>query len=92
MYIIILVKQVYWYISRVSGERLQDHWSSGYLRFLIVICYSDFHNSNIYSLYKYSVFIIVHLKKYKDKQIDFNLVVEVKSHIFSEKWLLKFLL
>ena len=23
------VKQVYWYISRVSGERLQDHWSSG---------------------------------------------------------------
>ena len=31
MYIIILVKQVYWYISRVSGERLQDHWSSGLL-------------------------------------------------------------
>ena len=29
MYITILVKQVYWYISRVSGERLQDHWSSG---------------------------------------------------------------
>ena len=26
---IILVKQVYWYISQVSGERLQDHWSSG---------------------------------------------------------------
>ena len=25
----ILVKQVYWYISQVSGERLQDHWSSG---------------------------------------------------------------
>ena len=24
-----LVKQVYWYISQVSGERLQDHWSSG---------------------------------------------------------------
>ena len=29
MDITILVKQVYWYISRVSGERLQDHWSSG---------------------------------------------------------------
>ena len=29
MYITILVKQVYWYISQVSGERLQDHWSSG---------------------------------------------------------------
>ena len=30
MYITILVKQVYWYISQVSGERLQDHWSSGF--------------------------------------------------------------
>ena len=29
MYITILVKQVYCYISQVSGERLQDHWSSG---------------------------------------------------------------
>ena len=29
MYITILVEQVYWYISQVSGERLQDHWSSG---------------------------------------------------------------
>ena len=29
MYITIVVKQVYWYISQVSGERLQDHWSSG---------------------------------------------------------------
>ena len=29
MDITILVKQVYWYISGVSGERLQDHWSSG---------------------------------------------------------------
>ena len=29
-YITILVKQVYWYIFQVSGERLQDHWSSGF--------------------------------------------------------------
>ena len=29
MYITILVKQVYWYITQVSGERLQDRWSSG---------------------------------------------------------------
>ena len=28
MYITIIVKQVYWNISQVSGERLQDHWSS----------------------------------------------------------------
>ena len=31
MYITILVNQVYWYISQVSGERLQGHWSSGYV-------------------------------------------------------------
>ena len=31
MGITILVKQVYWYISWVSGERLQDHWSSGWV-------------------------------------------------------------
>ena len=30
----ILVKQVYWYISQVSGERLQDHWSSGFFLLL----------------------------------------------------------
>ena len=23
------IRQVYWYISQISGERLQDHWSSG---------------------------------------------------------------
>ena len=28
MYMTIVVKQVYWYISQISGERLQDHWSS----------------------------------------------------------------
>ena len=33
MYITFLVKQVYWYISQVSGERLQDHWSSGLVYF-----------------------------------------------------------
>ena len=31
MYITILVKTVYLVISQVSGERLQDHWSSGFL-------------------------------------------------------------
>ena len=25
----IIVNQVYWYISQISSERLQDHWSSG---------------------------------------------------------------
>ena len=35
MYITILVKQVYWYISQVSGERLQDHWSSGLFELML---------------------------------------------------------
>ena len=26
----IIFKHVYWYIQQTSGERLQDHWSSGY--------------------------------------------------------------
>ena len=25
-----IVKQVYWYISQISGESLQDDWSSGF--------------------------------------------------------------
>ena len=25
----IIVKHVYWYMQQSSGERLQDHWSSG---------------------------------------------------------------
>ena len=25
----IIVKHVYWYMQQISGERLQDHWSSG---------------------------------------------------------------
>ena len=29
MYINIIVKHIYWYISQISGEHLQDHWSSG---------------------------------------------------------------
>ena len=27
----IIFKHVYWYIQQISGERLQDHWSSGLL-------------------------------------------------------------
>ena len=25
----IIIKEIYRYISQISGERLQDHWSSG---------------------------------------------------------------
>ena len=27
-------KYVYWYLQQISGERLQDHWSSGLSSFL----------------------------------------------------------
>ena len=27
----IIFKYVYWYMKQISGERLQDHWSSGFL-------------------------------------------------------------
>ena len=27
----IIFKHVYWYIQQISGERLQDHWSSSYV-------------------------------------------------------------
>ena len=27
---IIIFKHVYWYMQQISGERLQDYWSSGY--------------------------------------------------------------
>ena len=30
----IIFKYVYWYMKRISGERLQDYWSSGYRRFM----------------------------------------------------------
>ena len=26
----IIFKYVYWHMKQISGERLQDHWSSGY--------------------------------------------------------------
>ena len=30
----IIFKRVYWYMQQISGERLQDHWSSGFLAHL----------------------------------------------------------
>ena len=30
----IIFKHVFWYKQQISGERLQDHWSSGFLAIL----------------------------------------------------------
>ena len=32
----IIFKYVYWYMKQISGERLQDYWSSGF-RLVIII-------------------------------------------------------
>ena len=34
----IIFKHVYWYMQQISGERLQDHWSSGFSYLLNVAC------------------------------------------------------
>ena len=35
----IIFKHVYWYMQQISGERLQDHWSSGYVFYVYVLRY-----------------------------------------------------
>ena len=42
----IIFKYVYWYMKQISGERLQDHWSSGYssrIRTLVAMVTLSFH-------------------------------------------------
>ena len=36
----IIFKYVYWYMKQISGERLQDHWSSGCKYYYIWISYT----------------------------------------------------
>ena len=33
----IIFKHVYWYTQQISGERLQDHWSSGKIFYFIIL-------------------------------------------------------
>ena len=37
----IIFKHVYWYMQLISGERFQDHWSSGFYLLLLqlVLCH-----------------------------------------------------
>ena len=37
----IIFKYVYWHMKQISGERLQDHWSSG----LVQNWWADFHQT-----------------------------------------------
>ena len=36
----IIFKYVYWYMKQISGERLQDHWSSCFFFFLMRILHA----------------------------------------------------
>ena len=38
----IIFKYVYWYMKQISGERLQDHWSSGFVTICCIIHYKVF--------------------------------------------------
>ena len=40
----IIFKLVYWYMQQISGERLQDHWSSGF-----ILIYETFCSTSIYA-------------------------------------------
>ena len=47
----IIFKHVYWYMQLISGERLQDHWSSGFFFafmfcFYCYLCYDEFYLCN----------------------------------------------
>ena len=46
----ILFKHVYWYMQQISGERLQDHWSSGYKYLMVNLVFSnhDFWSGNFF--------------------------------------------
>ena len=45
----IIFKRVYWYMQQISGERLQDHWSSG------LLCEAKFFFFTIIHVYRHNV-------------------------------------
>ena len=58
----IIFKHVYWYIQHISGERLQDHWSSGLcipIWLSTLICVSQCINWYLVQVY----FKICHIRK-----------------------------
>ena len=43
----IIFKYVYWYMKQISGERLQDHWSSCFFFvFFFVFAFTTLHITN----------------------------------------------
>ena len=44
----VIFKHVYWYMQLISGERLQDHWSSGVHIYRLSLICSFFFKKNLY--------------------------------------------
>ena len=51
----IIFKHVYWYMQLISGERLQDHWSSG------VTKNTSLNDFKVYSFKE--IFALMHIEK-----------------------------
>ena len=47
----LIFKHVYWYMQQISGESLQDHWSSGFILCLpiLVLDFKPLHERTIRS-------------------------------------------
>ena len=56
----IIFKYVYWYMKQISGERLQDHWSSGFFCFLNSVLMSVALNFRVPLR---SLFLLAHLSR-----------------------------
>ena len=75
----IIFKHVYWYMQLISGERLQDHWSSGLKTFVPNQHQNDFEISVIYLTLGFSVRAWEHTSGYKN---DFPCLVHAGSIFF----------
>ena len=47
----IIFKHVYWYMQQISGERLQDHWSSCFMSVCHIVTYVTFFAKFILNAY-----------------------------------------
>ena len=88
----IIIKHVYWYMQQMSGERLQDHWSSGFF-------FSSFHEWMIFvidcfvsgkvqcmndCLYCYSLMIIQATTR-ENRSSGFQTRPDTNRHVQSQK-------
>ena len=56
----IIFKYVYWYMKQISGERLQDHWSSGF----IIIVFLHILNVNAIIYVNFNISLGIHISNH----------------------------